>query len=381
DSGTDTGSEFNGEAPEIGSWEAPGYYNRSPIEPVPKRVFVNQAAAPGGDGLSWETAFQSVSEALFVYFVSNEVWVARGVYNENIYVEDTVSLYGGFGGWETVKDQRDPDAYPTVLDSSGLNTRVVTVNKIDGTTIDGFTIQGGGANQPGGGLHYYRVSSATLENCNILNNHSSGQDSGGGGVDYDHSQGIIAHCTFRNNSGRSGGAVAAEVSDVTLTDCLIDSNHSEVSGGGIYFRSTFGALLQCIIQSNSSLITGGGVSCYRSDPKIERCVISENTTIERGGGVYCTGGADPEIVHCSIVGNSAEFDGGAVYTYDSDPTITNCILWNPGDEIILGFSSRRSFPPVTTFSCVQGGFKGEGNIESYPRFVDPFSGDWRLLDG
>ena len=60
-----------------------------------------------------------------------------------------------------------------------------------------------------------------------------------------------------------------------------------------------------------------------------------------------------------------------MYCYDnSSPTITNCILWENSDDLI-GCSA--------TYSCIQDGDAGEGNVSSYPYFVDRYNGDYSLL--
>jgi hypothetical protein len=51
----------------------------------------------------------------------------------------------------------------------------------------------------------------------------------------------------------------------------------------------------------------------------------------------------------------------------SDVTITNSILWDGGDEI---WNSNDSTITIT-YSDVQGGWPGEGNIDADPLFVDP----------
>jgi hypothetical protein len=54
--------------------------------------------------------------------------------------------------------------------------------------------------------------------------------------------------------------------------------------------------------------------------------------------------------------------------------MTNCILWgNEGSQI--------SGSATVTHSCIQGGWTGQGNIDTDPRFVDAGSGNVRLSKG
>ena len=60
--------------------------------------------------------------------------------------------------------------------------------------------------------------------------------------------------------------------------------------------------------------------------------------------------------------------GGGIYCYPSS-TITNCILWGDSANEIHG-------DPVITYSDIQGGYSGEGNIDSDPLFIG--SGNYHL---
>ncbi len=59
---------------------------------------------------------------------------------------------------------------------------------------------------------------------------------------------------------------------------------------------------------------------------------------------------------------------------NSSPTVTNCILWNDSPQEIWGWGPN----PVFTYSDVQGGWPGEGNIDADPLFADPANGDYHL---
>jgi hypothetical protein len=92
-------------------------------------------------------------------------------------------------------------------------------------------------------------------------------------------------------------------------------------------------------------------------------MITGNTT-EYGSTIHCNN-SSPTITNCTITGNTAG-DCGAIGCYDSSPTITNCILWaDSPPEINAGGGSN----PVVTYSDIQGGFTGVGNINVNPLFV------------
>jgi len=57
--------------------------------------------------------------------------------------------------------------------------------------------------------------------------------------------------------------------------------------------------------------------------------------------------------------------GGGIRCVHSSPTIKNCILWNDTPQEVYVESGY----PVITFSDVQGGWEGEGNINRDPLFI------------
>lgn len=87
---------------------------------------VDSHAPDGGDGASWETAFNSLQAALGMARDHDgpvEIWVAAGTYlpespNDltiGFHVPDDVALYGGFAGGETDRAQRDFAQNVTIL--------------------------------------------------------------------------------------------------------------------------------------------------------------------------------------------------------------------------------------------------------------------------
>lgn len=83
-------------------------------------------------------------------------------------------------------------------------------------------------------------------------------------------------------------------------------------------------------------------------------------------GIYLINGSSPTISNLTIVNNEfgiSAFDG-------SNPDISNCILWGNTYGDMEGCEA--------TYSCVQDGSAGEGNIDTYPLFGDMAAGDYHL---
>tara|TARA_B100000315_G_scaffold147872_1_gene136803 strand:- start:1602 stop:2444 length:843 start_codon:yes stop_codon:yes gene_type:complete len=72
--------------------------------------------------------------------------------------------------------------------------------------------------------------------------------------------------------------------------------------------------------------------------------------------------------------NGTTVTGGGIYCQGSIPSLINTILWNDlPQEIYIGSGSVNVF-----YSGIQGGWEGEGNIDTDPLFVDPENGDFTL---
>lgn len=85
------------------------------------------------------------------------------------------------------------------------------------------------------------------------------------------------------------------------------------------------------------------------------------------------------LQNVSFIGNSAYWGGGALYTWGSSatPALTNCILW--GNTTTTGGSPQiyndNSGNPSLTYSDIQGGYPGTGNVDVDPFFVDADGAD------
>jgi hypothetical protein len=104
------------------------------------------------DGLSWATAFATIGHALTAAKTEKkDVWVAQGVYKENLTMQDGVNVYGGFKSYGNPgkrEGERDisnlKGDFITVIDGQ-LKDRVLTQNSSfsNKTMWEGLTIQNG----------------------------------------------------------------------------------------------------------------------------------------------------------------------------------------------------------------------------------------------
>jgi hypothetical protein len=128
-------------------------------------------------------------------------------------------------------------------------------------------------------------------------------------------------------SGAYGAGIRCINSSVTVENCMIIDNHTTGAGGGIdCLGHDQYNLIDCIVKNNTAK-WGGGIDCGGSDPTITNCMISGNRSSNAGGGIIC-GGAQPNISNCIIVDNSTDGHGGAIYCDKSNPIIANCTFFN-----------------------------------------------------
>jgi parallel beta-helix repeat protein len=289
------------------------------------------------------------------------------------------------------RDPNDPNIVAaTIIDCNGslgdehrgFNFRA----KEDANSVlSGLTITNGHSRS--GSAIYCPYSSPTITKCIVRGNWAEA-----GTVRCD--RGKIVACTISDNTG---GGIICNRGDLTVIDCNISNNED---GPGILADQSSLAVYNSIINANYNPgwpRDGGGVSYrgYRSESllTLANCLISGNSGGSLGGGVFCENVGEAQIANCTIVDNFAN-RGGGVYlggSMSASVWISGCILWDHtywADEILVSASSGNDLS--VSYSDIQGGWQGEGNIDADPCFVQPpywdwdwgwVEGDYRLLAG
>jgi len=227
--------------------------------------------------------------------------------------------------------------------------------------IDGFSITNGHATGDGGGIN--NNAYLIITNCTFFFN--SATDDGGG--IYNTASLSITNSTFYENSATDdgGGIYNAGSSSLSVTNSTFFLNSAAYSGGGIYNTASL-TITNSTFFLNSAAYDGGGIRNSSSSVSITNSTFYDNSA-DNGGGIY-NYFSDPTITNCTFSRNIANVHGGGIYNSYSDPTITNSIVWgNFGEEI---YNSSSSSSPVVTYSDVEGGYEGEGNIDADPLFVN-----------
>jgi hypothetical protein len=141
-----------------------------------------RADAPGPEtnGLSWATAFGSITQALKSASSGDELWVAAGTYKGAIQLPAGVALFGGFIGDETARTQRDWARNRSVIDWDEWTDIYPfwyyqfypAVSLGDSSRLDGFTVINGWSSY--GAAIYASESGAMIANNIIVTNRSTG---------------------------------------------------------------------------------------------------------------------------------------------------------------------------------------------------------------
>jgi hypothetical protein len=286
------------------------------------------ATGPQHDGASWLTAFVTVQEAIGAAHPGDEIWVSHGTYVENIILPSGISMFGGFGGAEVTREQRDPAHNPSVLDGNQAGSVITVSAGTEPTTIDGFTI----GNGTGSGIRCSTGPVTITGNQITGNSNIAGDNLRGGGISVS-GPATIAHNTIVSNSATSGGGICTAVSAV-IEDNVIASNVAAVKGGGIEVLSGTATIRRNKLNANSAG-TGGGISTEGSYSAalggivIAENVITGNSARSGNGGGICVGGyyhstGSTIVLGNTIVANSARAGGGV--QADGAAVLTNTIV-------------------------------------------------------
>ena len=188
---------------------------------------------------------------------------------------------------------------------------------------------------------------------------------------------VLIGFTITNGNSFNGGGILCLGASPYIKNVTISYNNS-TKGGGIYCGSSNMYLQNVTISNNfvedyfEFLGEGGGIYCSFSDLNVSNLTVAANQASNRGGGIYYDN-SNSNLEKATIVDNSAAYNGDAIYCYDnSNLSLVNSILWYNSIEIDAGSSV------TATYSDIQFGWTGTGNIDADPLFVDMNNGNFNL---
>lgn len=111
-----------------------------------------------------------------------------------------------------------------------------------------------------------------------------------------------------------------------------------------------------------------------ANPTLTNCTFSGNSARISGGGIDNGEQTNLVLTNCTFIGNLAgEYDyGGGMHNHEATATLTNCIFWANEMKEIGGDE------PDVTYSDIESGWAGLGNIDADPCFADLNNSDYHL---
>lgn len=353
-----------------------------------------------GTGESWESPMSELADALYLAKHMNDmasgtirqIWVASGKYRplyradnfskenpddrDNAFVlQDGVSVYGGFAGFESSINNRQYLPLTAGVDGGeSMLTGKIGLEEVEtdnvyhlivasgitagsNTVVDGFvirdsytdgtgeiTVNGHSIKRYNGGGIYNKNSEYELRNSLVEMNYVTGNGAGvynencgagmvintmqissntatsGAGVANVYGAPVIKGTTIRlNTATANGGGVYNESTAATITDLSYISLNDAVSGGGVYNIFSTTKLNNVSLVSNTADYGAGSYSAVSNSTSYDRVRVKENNAQIAGGGFYIEGdqsatasGAD-SFVNNLVTGNTAVNRGGAIY--------------------------------------------------------------------
>jgi predicted outer membrane repeat protein len=353
---------------------------------------VRYGAAPGGDGLSWPSAFAGLDDGLAAAQPGDQVWVAAGTYlptqlslpteprSAVFELPDLVDVYGGFSGHETSLAQRAGLFWETVLsgdigvpgdpsDNAFHVTRFASDFSYHATArLDGFRITQGRSDgvQRGAGLHV--TANFGINSWCVLD---------------------LANCHVVDNLAYRGGGIAVDnLSFLRMERCSVEGNTALADGGGLFCLAGRVWCHNAYFRQNTAVEDGGAIFTHSNATdwmQFANALFHDNGA-RRGGAIFL--GSAPFYIgrihlRSSTLAYNRALQGGGVFAEgQSFLKVSNAILWaNRAEQDAQVFPPLPSVDKTIEFCTVEGGYPGSGNLLSDPLFVDPDGRNLRTLAG
>lgn len=370
------------------------------LEPT-RMVYIDASAPLGGDGSSWNSAYQSLHDALNAEsFVDDvvEIRVAGGIYRaDRVNGVDTLDpnlsyespglvgsfpdvtglkrIAGGFAGRGAPNpDERDIELYPTVFTGDLLgddtpefgnyadNTKVMFSPRL--TELDGLTIEHGRIAVLVGQL----LTDCTVRRCYASAEGQSLDDEFISPVTLRQARVVGSHFLF--NKGETLGGAVRPLGTVAIANSVFIGNHA-VQGGAIG-ADNFGALYL-----QNSFCAGN---------------VADGPQGGLGGAVFVP--TNIEVVHCTFVGNLSVGGGGHAavssqgplkmynsiidqnYAYNGTGLFADVIGNRDASSAVLSIIRGNLFREYNENVETSPNYTGIGlNAEAVPGFADLFGAD------
>ncbi|MFH0765961.1 MAG: choice-of-anchor D domain-containing protein [Calditrichota bacterium] len=159
-----------------------------------------------------------------------------------------------------------------------------------------------------------------------------------------------------------------------IVNTIIDTNGGDRVVSFTRQETNQSQLIGFTITGGAGRTYGGGVYCSNASPVLDHLIIRDNSATLNGAGLYSTANARPILRNVTITQNTAQNIRGGVHVYSGGTTtMINSIVY--GNQ-----PAGNTDGQTVTYSPIEGGYAGEGNINDDPRFLDPNNNDFSLAE-
>ncbi|MCA9287281.1 MAG: right-handed parallel beta-helix repeat-containing protein [Phycisphaerales bacterium] len=310
-------------------------------------IYVDDDAAPGGTGESWETALRTLHEAIDLAATrphwDRTINIADGVYeaiplggtaDDYLRPASGVTFRGGFGRILNSEPPeqwvRDPDRFVTVIDGRrGLQGEAYArylVEPVPGTFSDYEDITFRFARD--GAIRCLEATSVGVRGCRF-----AGFDVRESVILADGARSLwLEHCRIEDNLARYSVVGVYRSLDVHVRECTFARNIASLGAGGALdvFDTDLVGVTSCIFESNSANSTGGAVIVYDcGEVFVNFCRFDGNSSGRYGGALEIHSSGPARVNHCVFTANIADYEAGAIGiqgTYLEPARIENCLF-------------------------------------------------------
>ncbi len=269
-------------------------------------------------------------------------------------------------------------------------------------SITGTTLSGNTCLYHGGAIYLDSLLATSTITDSTINN-STGSHRGGAIYNANSLLTIVDTDMDNHSSAYEGGAVYIKglAATTTITGGSISNNIVNSSGGALYVGDGANvAITGATINSNTANLYNGGAMFVQgtgTTVNLSKTIISGNETHQRGGAIVVGSSTVVTLTNCIVTGNVADgerwSEGGGIMNYGTvniynstfagnyvwgpwggggglrnsgTATIKNSIFW--GNRAVRGSQIRGT--TTVTYSDIEDGYSGTGNIDQDPLFVN-----------
>ncbi|ETR70507.1 MAG: hypothetical protein OMM_03191 [Candidatus Magnetoglobus multicellularis str. Araruama] len=227
------------------------------FEPIIKNVnvvryYVDKSIEISGNGLSWETAFKTIHEAVNQAGCLVDIFIKQGNYliNEPIIIQAMqTNIYGGFEGDENDINDRSSNIITTINGQNFVQCFVVENEKK--MLLDRLTIINGKSDN-GGAIF---INNAEVFIKNVIFKHNNALYNGGAIWNFSESILELVNCLFINNQSESntGGAIYGDYhSNTAIYNCTFFGNSAKTNGGALFLHKSNADIVNSIFWNNKA---------------------------------------------------------------------------------------------------------------------------------